>query len=179
LAGSRAQGTATALSDLDIEVEVTDFLKFERDLPDLVESLEPLGQMWDRLGDHRTYMLMLEGPLKVDIITEESQRDCLPWKVSAGTLPQIEHHFWDWILWLGSKHLHSQDDLVRRELDKMHVHLLEPLGVEAPPRDLAGAVADYVQVRTHAERVLRIEVDRSMERQVRRALGDAGILQRD
>jgi hypothetical protein len=179
LAGSRALGTATALSDVDIEVEVTDFSKFERDLPNLVESLEPLGQMWDRLGDHRTYMLMLEGPLKVDIITDEGHHDCPPWKVSAATLPQIEHHFWDWILWLGSKHLHSQEDLVRRELEKMHIHLLRPLGVETPPRDLREAVADYAQVRTQAERVLRIEVDRNMEKQVHRALREAGVLQED
>ena len=176
MAGSRRKGTATALSDVDIEVDLSDFTKFERDLPDLVESLEPLGQMWDRLGDHRTYMLMLEGPLKVDIITDEGQDDCPPWKVSAATLPQIDHHFWDWILWLGSKHLHSQEDLVRRELRKMHVHLLGPLGVETPPRDLAEAVAEYVQVRTQAERVLRIEVDRKMEKQVRRALRDEGVM---
>jgi predicted nucleotidyltransferase len=179
LAGSRRKGTATALSDVDIEVEVGDFSKFERDLPELVKSLEPLGQMWDRLGDRRTYMLMLDGPLKVDIITDEGQHDCPPWKVSAQTLPRIEHHFWDWILWLGSKHLHAQDDLVRRELDKMHVHLLQPLGVERPPRDLAAAVGDYVQARNQAERALGVEIDRRMGKQVRGALRRAGILQAD
>jgi predicted nucleotidyltransferase len=176
LAGSRQRGTSTVLSDLDIEVDVSDFEAFQRDLPELVEDLNPLGQMWDRLGDHRTYMLMLSGPLKVDIIVDVPQEERPPWEVSATTLPQIEHHFWDWILWLGSKHLHSEAALVQRELERMHEHLLKPLGVVEPPRNLIEAVASYRQARTSAEGALGVKLDRTMETEVSRALQDAGIL---
>jgi predicted nucleotidyltransferase len=176
LIGSRQRGNYTLLSDLDFEVEVTDFGAFERGLPELVQRLNPLGQMWDRLGDHRTYMLMLSGPLKVDIIVDVPQEERSPWEVSATTLPQIDHHFWDWILWLGSKHLHSEEALVQRELERMYEHLLEPLGAVASPRDLIEAVASYRQARTSIERALGVELDRQMETEVSRALQDAGIL---
>jgi predicted nucleotidyltransferase len=176
LAGSRKRGSTTALSDLDIEVEVGDFVAFKRDLPQVVEVLEPLGKMWDPFGDHWTYMLMLSGPLKVDIIIDMPHEDAAPWKVSVASLSQIDHHFWDWILWLGSKQLHSQREFVQNELEKMHKHLLAPLGVSSFPRDLPQAVHSYMEARTRTERALGLEIDRRMGIEVSVALRQAGIL---
>jgi predicted nucleotidyltransferase len=176
LVGSRSRGPTTALSDLDLEVEVKDFPSFKRDLPNLVDVLEPLGKIWDPLGDHWNYMLMLSGPLKVDIIIDVPQAESPPWQVSSETLPTIDHHFWDWTLWLGSKQLHSQTGLVDSELEKMYEHLLQPLGVSFRPTDLAEAVESYTTARDQAEQRLGIAVDRTMDSQVTKALRDAGVI---
>lgn len=50
LAGSRARGTHEELSDWDFAVETSDFDSVARDLPTLVEPLEPLGAQWEPLG---------------------------------------------------------------------------------------------------------------------------------
>jgi predicted nucleotidyltransferase len=176
LTGSRARGETTALSDLDLKVEVDDFARFKEDLPELVDELEPLGKLWDPLGTHWNYMLMLPGPLKVDIILEVPQAERPPWTVSAETLPQIEHHFWDWTLWLGSKMLLGDDELVQREIGKMQEHLLAPMGVSKRPADLREAIQSYTQARRGVERRLGMEIDRRMEGQVIRAFRDAGVL---
>ena len=178
LVGSRKTGRTTSLSDLDlqVDVELDGFERFRRDLPDLVDVLEPLGKMWDPLGDHWNYMLMLSGPLKVDLIIDIPQVESPPWQVSSETLPTIEHHFWDWTLWLGSKQLHSQIGLVHSELGKMHEHLLKPLGVASSPTSLAEAVESYTAARNQAEQHLGMAVDRTMETQVTRALLDAGVV---
>ena len=90
LAGSRARGEATALSDWDFTVETSDFPSVASALPALVAPLAPLAQQWDRLSDHACYMLMLRGVGKVDLIFDEPWESSPPWTVSAETLCGID-----------------------------------------------------------------------------------------
>lgn len=87
LTGSRDRNEATLLSDWDFEVETTDFSALRSDLPELVKPLRPLGQQWDRLSGRWNYMLMLEGPVKVDLLIDRPHRKCGPWEASPETLP--------------------------------------------------------------------------------------------
>ena len=68
LVGSRADGSATRLSDWDFVVVTDRFGEVARALPTLVAGLEPLAQQWDRISEYPCYMLMLSGPVKVDLI---------------------------------------------------------------------------------------------------------------
>jgi hypothetical protein len=49
--GSRATGTANALSDWDLRIEAHDVDGLISGLPSLVEPLEPLAAQWDRLSE--------------------------------------------------------------------------------------------------------------------------------
>jgi predicted nucleotidyltransferase len=167
LAGSRARGEATELSDWDFEVEVDDFPAVAADLPGLVTPFEPLAQQWDRLSDHCCYMLMLRGPTKVDLLFGEPHKHEPPWRVSRETLEAIDRHFWDWALWLASKARADRLQLVQRELEKMHDHLLGPMGVENPPRSLTAAVETYVAAREQHEARFAAGVPRRLENEVR------------
>jgi hypothetical protein len=167
LVGSRATGSPTPLSDWDFEVEADDFGVVARALPALVSALEPLAQQWDRISAYPCYMLMLTGPVKVDLIFPDEPYESLPpWTVSAATLDGIDQHFWDWILWLASKREKGKDDLVRRELEKMSEHLLRPLGVDAVPSSIDAAVEGYRTARDEREREFGLEVSRRREREV-------------
>ena len=46
------------------------------------------------------------------------------WQVTAATLPGIDDHFWDWMLWLAAKQQAGKAGLVAAELAKLHEHLL-------------------------------------------------------
>jgi hypothetical protein len=174
LVGSRATGSATPLSDWDLEVETDDFGPVARALPELVTPLDPLAQQWDRISAYPCYMLMLAGPVKVDLIFPDEPYESLPpWTVTAETLDGIDQHFWDWILWLASKREKGQDDLVRRELVKMRDHLLRPMGVDRVPGSIEAAVERYRSARDEWERELRIEVSRRREREMLSVLPDA------
>lgn len=167
LVGSRAHGTPMPLSDWDFTVEVDDLAAVAADLPALVSRLEPLAQQWDRLTSPSCYMLMLRGPVKVDLIFPAFPRAFdPPWAVSAGTLDGIDRHFWDWILWLASKHQRGNDALVREELGKMHVHLLLPMGVDREPRGIHQAIDAYRGARDRLEEELGIAVPRRLEVEV-------------
>ena len=167
LVGSRATGSSTPLSDWDFEVEADDFGAVARALPELVSALEPLAQQWDRISAYPCYMLMLTGPVKVDLIFPGEPYDSLPpWTVSAETLDGIDQHFWDWILWLASKREKGKDDLIRRELEKMSEHLLRPLGVDAAPGSIEAALEGYRRARDEREREFGREVSRRREREV-------------
>jgi hypothetical protein len=167
LVGSRVTGSATALSDWDFEVETDDFGAVARALPALVSALEPLAQQWDRISAYPCYMLMLTGPVKVDLIFPGEPYESLPpWAVSAETLDGIDQHFWDWILWLASKREKGKDDLIRRELEKMSEHLLRPLGVDAAPGSIEAALEGYRRARDEREREFGREVSRRREREV-------------
>ena len=50
LAGSRSRGTHNELSDWAFVIRTSDFDSVSRDLPRLVEPLEPLGAQWEALG---------------------------------------------------------------------------------------------------------------------------------
>jgi hypothetical protein len=132
-----------------------------------VAGLEPIAQQWDRISEYPCYMLMLRGPVKVDLIFPgEPYTSLPPWGVSAETLDGIDQHVWDWVLWLGSKREKGEEELVRRELAKMFDHLLGPMGAEDVPGSIAEAVEAYRQLRDDRERELGVRVTRIREREV-------------
>jgi hypothetical protein len=167
LVGSRAGGSPTPSSDWDFVVVTERFDEVGRALPALVAELEPLGQQWDRISAYPCYMLLLAGPVKVDLIFPDEPFESLPpWTVSAETLDGIDQHFWDWILWLASKREKREDELVRRELIKLRDHLLGPLGVDRVPGSIGAAVDGYRAARDEREREFDVEVSRRREREV-------------
>ena len=170
--GSRARGNATALSDWDFRISVTDFPTVAAELPELVRPLSPLGEQWDRLSEEQCYMVLLHGPHKVDLIFDEPHVDEPPWRVTPETLQPIDAHFWDWILWLASKREKGQDEVVRRELAKMSVHLLRPLGVDRVPGSIESALESYRSARDEREREFGVEVSRRLEHEVLHALSE-------
>ena len=171
LVGSRADGSATRLSDWDFVVVTDRFDEVARALPTLVAGLDPLARQWDRISAYPCYMLMLAGPVKVDLIFPDEPYESLPpWTVTAETLDGIDQHVWDWILWLASKHEKGQDELVGRELAKMRDHLLGPLGVDRVPSSIEAAVERYRSARDEREREFGVEVSRRREREVLRVV---------
>ena len=167
LVGSRAGGSPTPSSDWDFVVVTERFDEVGRVLPALVAELEPLGQQWDRIGAYPCYMLLLAGPVKVDLIFPDQPFESLPpWTASAETLDGIDQHFWDWILWIASKREKREDELVRRELIKLRDHLLGPLGVDRVPGSIGAAVDGYRAAREEREREFGVEVSRRREREV-------------
>jgi hypothetical protein len=174
LVGSRADGSPTSLSDWDFVVVTDRFDDVARALPELVTPLDPLAQQWDRISDYPCYMLMLERPVKVDLIFPEEPYESLPpWTVSADTLGGIDQHFWDWILWLASKREKGQDQLVQSELVKMRDHLLRPMGVDRVPESIETAVERYRSARDARGREFGLRVTRRRERAVLSVLPDA------
>ena len=148
LVGSRAEGRATELSDWDFRVETDDFDSLKLALPELVAPLEPLAAQWDRLSDEWCYMLMLRGPVKVDLIfPEEPHEHEPPWRPGSDDAAAIDAHFWDWTLWLHSKEVAGKDELVETELIKLFDHLLGPLGADRAPSSVAEAVESYRALR--------------------------------
>jgi hypothetical protein len=171
LIGSRAEGTAHDLSDWDFAVETGDFPRLAEQLPRLVEPLRPLAVQWDRYSDHACYMLMLSGPTKVDLIFPDQKQDWAgAWEASAGTLVDIDRHFWDWILWLEQKRRAGKDDLVTTSLDDMHRLLLEPMGAPQRPDSIPAAVDAYLGRRTVLEERFGMQVPRELQDEVRPVL---------
>ena len=171
LVGSRAEGRATRWSDWDFGVRARDFAAVAGALPGLLAPLEPLVAQWDRLSEHRCWMLILRGPVKVDLIfSEEPHEKEPPWEPGPDTLGGIDDHFWDWLLWLRSKEAGGKDELVAAELQKLFGHLLAPVGVEAPPASVAEAVESYRAARDRAERLFEVTVSRELENAVAPAL---------
>lgn len=172
LRGSRSRGDAGPFSDWDFVISSTDFDGLARELPALVEELDPLARQWDRLSDHQCYMLIVAGPTKVDLIFEDQPHAHEPpWIVTKETLPRIDDHFWDWTLWLTSKVHAGRDELVERELLKMHHHLLGPMG-EDSPKTLPDAVSCYLSARRRWSRRLRTKVDDRLGTAVRRVVAE-------
>jgi hypothetical protein len=173
LVGSRAEGCATEWSDWDFGVWTNDFSAVSAALPELLAPLEPLFQQWDRLADEYCWMLLLAGPLKVDLIfPDEPHPKEPPWTPEPGNLAGIDGHFWDWIWWLRGKEAAGKSELVTVELGKLFDHLLGPLGVERPPLSLGEAVSSYRAVRNHVERRFGVAVARGVELAVAPALAD-------
>ncbi|MFB4317316.1 nucleotidyltransferase domain-containing protein [Actinomadura sp. 21ATH] len=167
LIGSRARGTATELSDWDFHVTAEDFGEVAADLPGLVAPYEPLAAQWDPLGDAESYLLVLPGPVKVDLIFPDVPRSWNPpWRVGPDTLPAMNAHFWDWTLWLVSKRHHGMTDRVRGELLKMSHHLLQPLGIEALPLSLEEAAERFVRARNRLEKRYGSHISRRLEEEV-------------
>lgn len=167
LVGSRAEGRAIARSDWDFRVDTSDFSRIAEALPRLLSPLEPLTEQWDRLSSYQCWMLMLRGPVKVDLIFSDVPHTFEPpWPVSAATLEGIDAHFWDWVLWLSSKDARGKHEVVDRELEKLFEHLLAPLGVRSQPASIGEAVAAYRAGRARAEDALGVEVPRELENEV-------------
>jgi hypothetical protein len=176
LAGSRERGEENALSDWDFQVETHDFDALADALPRLVDQLEPLSRQWDRYSPHPTYMLMLPGPLKLDLLfLGRVNEPRPPWTLSADTLPGIDDHFWDWVLWLASKdRAGGRDPLVREQLTLLHEQLLAALGVRHPPAGVEQAVTTYLNARERAERALGVRAGRELGEEVLAELRAAG-----
>jgi predicted nucleotidyltransferase len=169
LVGSRARGTPSSLSDWDFTVDVNDFAGVTADMPALVAELEPLSQQWDRLGpdDYCCHMLMLAGPVKIDLIFPGvPHRPEPPWEVAPDTLDGIDQHFWDWVLWMAAKEQSGKGELVRQELTKMSEHLLEPMDVDRVPGSIHTATVEYLSARERLESALGVHVSRRLELEV-------------
>ena len=174
LVGSRAEGRANERSDWDFRVGASDFSAVADALPRLLEPLEPLAQQWDRLSPERCWMLMLHGPVKVDLIfPEEPHAIEPPWVVGPGTIDGIDAHFWDWMLWLSSKDAAGKREVVAAELEKLFGHLLAPLEVDYSPSSISQAVTAYREGRARAERRLGVAVSRDLDNAVAPSLSSS------
>ena len=170
LGGSRAKGDATKLSDWDLYLEGEPATLIAV-LPGLVAPLRPLAAFWEPLSEQAGYMTVMDGPVKVDLFPVGGRRSLQPpWEPSSLTLRSIDAHFWDWILWLGSKALRNEAQFVKEELGKMRWLLLGPLGVERTPVDIAEAVTSYLDARSDASVRLDVRVPEDLGRQVLGAL---------
>ena len=166
--GSRAAGSPTPLSDWDFVVVTERFDEVARALPSLVAELEPLAQQWDRISAYPCYMLMLAGPVKVDLIFPDE-----PYGVAAAVVREHRDPRRDRPALLGldpvARHPSArsgEDELVQRELRKMRDHLLGPLGVDRVPSSIEAAVEGYRSVRDEREREFGVEVSRRREHEV-------------
>lgn len=170
LGGSRAEGRATELSDWDLYL-AGEPDKLMAEIPELVAPLRPLASFWEPLSEHAGYMMVMDGPVKIDLFPEGGRRELQPpWEPRPDTLAAIDGHFWDWHLWLGSKSLRHETDMVAQELAKMKWFLLGPLGVEQAPGSLDEAVAVYLTARREASRRFGTPVADELRRQVIGAL---------
>jgi predicted nucleotidyltransferase len=176
LGGSRERGRATELSDWDLYL-AGDPVRMTAEIPAIVASFRPLAAFWEPLSEDAGYMVVLDGPAKVDVFPVGARRRVQPrWVVSAGTLCRIDAHFWDWSLWLGGKTLRDERELVASELIKMHDFLLEPMGVAAAPTTLDEARAEYLRARASAMGALGVFIDPELGRQVSKALQRHGVI---
>jgi len=178
LGGSRGLGSATDLSDWDLYLEGEPETMMAQ-VPDLVASFEPLTAFWEPLAEEAGYMVVFDGPTKVDIFPRGGRRRIQPpWALSAETLVQIDGHFWDWSLWLGGKYLGNERERVTDELKKMHDFLLAPIGVAAAPATIGEALAAYLVARTSAMNEFGVIVDPELGQQVSAALRRHGVIDR-
>jgi predicted nucleotidyltransferase len=175
LVGSRGEGREHELSDWDFLVFTDAFPEVAPELPHLVEPLEPLSEFWDPYSDRACYMLMLRGPTKIDLIFPSETREWAgAWEPSAATIADIDHHFWDWILWLEQKRLGRRTQQLEKSLGDMFRLLLQPMGVVAEPRSVADAVTAYLAARDELEVQFGVALSRVLEREVRPVLSNAG-----
>jgi hypothetical protein len=155
-----------AISDWDFVVATDDFDAVTADIGRLVAPLRPLAEQWDPLSAQWCYMLMLRGPVKVDLIFDHRHEPEPPWTPAPQALMRIDDHFWDWVLWLAAKVLAGRRRLVESELEKMFRHLLGPVGVRDMPDSLHAAVQSYLEARSALERRFAVRVPRELEREV-------------
>jgi hypothetical protein len=168
LVGSRATGRTHRLSDWDLYVQADDFARILRDLPNLVEPIRPLHHFWDPYGRHYAYMVLLAGPTKLDLCFFDQPHEYEPpYEASADTLPAMDSHFWDWILWTEQKRLCADEAQMRESLALMYTHMLRPMGVEVEPTTVRDALTAYLDARDRLERELEVSVDRTLEREIR------------
>jgi hypothetical protein len=155
LVGSRARGDALPLADWDFKITTRAFAEVQQRLPALAAPLRPV---------------ILVGQAKVDLIFTEPHAVLPAWQVTAATLPGIDDHFWDWLLWLAAKQQAGNADLVAAELAKLNKHLLAPLGVPAQPVTLGQVIGSYRAARCRWEQRLNCQAPRAAEQAVSPAL---------
>ncbi|HXS62013.1 MAG TPA: hypothetical protein VN767_04015 [Streptosporangiaceae bacterium] len=178
LGGSRAKDYATRLSDWDLYLN-GEPARLMAELPGLVAPLRPLAAFWEPLSEDAGYMMVMDGPVKVDLFPVGGRRSLQPpWELSGTTLGAIDGHFWDWVLWLGSKALRGEAELVSDELAKMRWFLLGPLGVDRTPADLGEAVRLYLDARSEASGRFQVRVPEGLGRQVLAALREHQLVSR-
>ena len=171
LIGSRADGSAHELSDWDFSVETDDYGAVRDELPRLLAPLAPVASQWDRYSDHATFMLILSGPVKIDLLfLDEPQEWAPPWKVGPDTLEAVDTHFWDWILWLEQKRRAGRDDVLAVSLRHLHERLLRPMGISEAPTTVRDAIGWYVAARGALECGFQVPVSRALEAVVRPVL---------
>ena len=174
LSGSRANGCPSSLSDWDFEIYSPNPRAVTEALPVLVQPLEPIASQFDRLAYTTNYMLLLRGPVKIDLLFPDLPWVKLPpWEVSPDTLAPIDAHFWDWILWLASK-VEKRDAGVAHQYDLMYGHLLSPLGAKHVPASIDDAIRFYRASRSDREKEFGIESPREAEHEVCAGLRNAG-----
>jgi hypothetical protein len=177
LVGSSAADDRTHLSDWDFALGVEGEGVLDA-VERALERLPVLALFWDPLSTRANLIVIMDGPIKVDIIVADlrNPHPVSRWMVTAETLPQIDDHFWDWTLWLGAKQLRGAADRVGTELVKMWDALLEPMVATRPPRSIDEAVDMYVVARDKRERELGMRLDRRLEHQVRQVLADQDLI---
>ena len=177
LVGSRSTGRPTPLSDWDYRLESSDNAELAARLPSLCRSIETLAAQWDRLTEHATYMLMLPGARKIDLFPGDERRPIEPpWRPGPDTLGGIDAHFWDWTLWLGAKSLAGHHELVLSELDKMHEHVLGPLGAGSTAGSITESVHTYLSASAEWENRCDVALPTELRTDVLRALRDHNVL---
>ena len=173
LDGSSATGSRTELSDWDFDIRLPAETSVEALVP-AAENGDALAVFWDPLSRRANLIVLLDGPVKVDLIAADRPNPALieRWEVTATTLTRLDAHFWDWTLWLGAKHLRGLTQLVHDHLDHMHDAILVPLGVpeSKPIPDIASAVAVFIATRDARAAELGVAVDGRLQHQVVAAL---------
>jgi hypothetical protein len=176
LIGSRADGSATELSEWDYLVRSAEPATLASRLPALIAPLRPLGQLWDPLARTPVFMIVLPGAVKVDVFSGAYPATPELPAGAAGRLRQVDTHFWDWNLWLGAKRLRGNDELVRAELAKMYRHVLRPLGAASAPHRQDEAIGVYLELRRHRETQLGAPVAPGLGNAVIARLRDVNLL---
>lgn len=167
-AGSRSKGTHDVLSDWDFAVETSDFDQLAAALPDLVEPLKPLSQQWEPMGRFPVYQVLLPGPTKIEyLFLDRTQEPVSPRVPSAGSLPAINVHFWDWIWWITTKASTGRSDLVGEHLKQLYHQILRPMGVGVAPGSIHEAIEVFVARRDLLEQELGVVIDRALEEEIR------------
>lgn len=171
LVGSRADDDPTPLSDWDLEVTTDDFQAAAVGIIEAAAALQPLAVFFDPLGTRPNLTVILDGPVKVDLIFPDTPFEPAPaWEATDQTLTKIDWHFWDWTLWLAAKRLRGLDDLVDFSLEDQFAFVLEPMGVSQQPTSIEAAMDAYEEAREKKAAELGVEVDPTFGHQVREAI---------
>jgi len=118
---------------------------------------------------------MLRGPTVVEyLFLEHSQEARTPVTPSKETLPSIHAHFWAWIWWLATKVSVGRTDLLERHLSELYRHMLEPMGARTAPAGIESATREFLLRRDELEREYRLELSRTLEREVRSGIRRLG-----
>jgi hypothetical protein len=88
-------GAGGEWSDWDFLLRTDDFSLASHSLPQACLGLGPVIAQWDRLSPIWCYLLLLAGPVKVDLLLDEPHPPEPPWQVRPTTLAGIDDHFWE------------------------------------------------------------------------------------